>query len=260
MLEFLENLAREAGELTLREYEKIRENQIESKATEKDIVTPADKASEKLILSRLAERWPEYSIYAEETGWRRRAGSDYLWVVDPIDGTVNYAAGLHHYCVSIGLMKGGVPVAGVIFAPRLNEMYAAELGGGATLNGRAIHVSNRSELIQSVASTGFACLRLSLEKNNLATFTAFAPLLRGIRRYGSAALDLCAVAAGRIEFYWEYPLSLYDVAAGAVIVREAGGSVTDFDGGTAFPQNGIVASNAILHDRVRALILEHDYR
>jgi len=259
LLEFMEQTAREAGAFTIEAYARLGHD-ISEKATDKDIVTEADKQTEARIISRLKAAYPGYSILAEESGREDHAGTEWLWVIDPIDGTANYTAGLKDYCVSIGLYRNGKPYAGVIFAPRLNELYAAELGHGATLNGKPIRVSACRELIGTLAVTGFACLRANLPKNNLPAFCRIAPLVRGIRRFGSAALDLCHAAAGRIGFYWEYPLSLYDIAAGAIILREAGGTVTDFDGGEDFPQKGILGSNGLLHETVRKLVLENDYR
>jgi len=151
-------------------------------------------------------------------------------------------------------------VLGCVYAPRLNEMYFAEKGKGAFLNDEPIHVTDHDNLADCTATTGFACIRARREKNNLPCFGEFAARTRGVRRYGSAAMDLCFVAAGRVDFSWEFPLNLYDVAAGVVIVREAGGTVTDFDGGNHIPQNGIIASNGIVHEQVREIILSHDYR
>lgn len=259
MLEFMERTAREAGDFAMNEFERLGRS-VSSKSTEKDIVTNADKATEELIISRIREAYPGSGIFAEESGRDDHAGAEYLWVIDPIDGTSSYAAGLRSYCVSIALYRNGAPCAGVVYAPRLDELYAAETGCGAALNGKPIHVSARSELIESIAITGFACLRANLPKNNLKTFCRIAPLVRGIRRIGSAALDACRVASGLVEFFWEHPLSLYDVAAAAVIVREAGGTVTDFDGGDDFPRKGILFSNGLLHETARSLILENDYR
>lgn len=257
--EFMKQLALDAGALTL-QYLENGCTDTESKATEKDVVTIADKATEAFIVNRLREAYPDYDVYGEESGRSGSGGSPYLWVIDPIDGTTNFAAGLPEFCISIGLLKDGVPVAGVIYAPLLNQLYEAQTGCGATLNGKPIRVSGKNRLVESIGVTGFGCLRANLQKNNLPVFSRIAPLLRGVRRSGSAALDLCTVAAGNVEFFWEYPLGLYDVAAGMLIVREAGGVVTDFDNGNRVPERGVLASNGLLHETVRAMILEDDYR
>ena len=149
-----------------------------------------------------------------------------------------------------GLFRGGRPYAGAVCVPRLGELYSAILGGGAFCNGKPIHVSPCGELANSLGITGFACLRAGLPKNNLPHFCRLAPLIRDIRRYGSAAYDLCSVAAGTADFFWEMELQPYDVAAGGIILTEAGGTITDFSGGPDYPRRGIVASNGTLHNAV----------
>lgn len=256
---FIEKIALDAGKLAMDEYVALDGN-YKAKSTEKDIVTEADRKVEELIVTRIKERFPEHSIYGEETGWDSNEDSPFCWVIDPIDGTAAYEHGQFYYSVSIGLMKNNKIIAGAVYAPRLNELYYAEDCCGAFLNGSRIHVSDRSELINSTFVTGFACLRANLPKNNLKAFCAMAPLTRELRRYGSSALDFAQLAAGRIDFLWEYPLMPYDVAAGVIIVREAGGMVSDFDGGEKFPERGIAASNGLLHDKILSVIREHDYR
>lgn len=261
LLDFMTVLARNAGDFAEEAYTHLRDNQVESKATEKDIVTAADKLTEQFIIQRIRRDYPDHNIFGEEHGEQKHSASPYLWVIDPIDGTTNYAAGSLRYCVSIGLMKNDEFVAGTIYSPRTCELFAAEKGAGATLNGEKIQPSDKQELIQCIGTTGFACLRANLERNNLDAFCHIAPLLRDIHRTGSAALDLCDIACGRSDFFWEYPLGLYDVAAGIVIVRESGGIITDFDNGVAMPQRGVIAGcNSTIHEKVRALVLQHDYR
>lgn len=260
LLQFMCDTARKAGRLTIQYAEDAQKRAIEVKATEKDVVTFADKATEKYIIERLKAEYPDYNIFAEESGHDDHSTSDFLWVIDPIDGTTNYAAGIPHYSVSIGLWKAGKPYAGVVFSPVADKMYAAQIGSGATCNGKPIHVSDRKTLIESIVGVGFACLRANLPKNNLPAFCDMAPRVRGVRRYGSAALDLCMVAEGIFDGYWEYPLSLYDIGAGALILKEAGGVITDFDGGEEYPQKGILATNGNLHAAMQKIILEHDYR
>lgn len=261
LLDFMTILARNAGDFAEEAYTHLRDGQIESKATEKDIVTAADKLTEEFIIQRIRRDYPDHNIFGEEHGSQKHSASPYLWVIDPIDGTTNYAAGSLRYCVSIGLMKNDEFIAGTIYSPRTCELFAAEQGAGATLNGEKIHPSDKRELIQCIGTTGFACLRANLARNNLEAFCHIAPLLRDVHRTGSAALDLCDIACGRCDFFWEYPLGLYDVAAGIVIIRESGGIVSDFDNGIAMPQRGIIAScNETIHEQVRPLVLQHDYR
>lgn len=261
LLDFMTILARNAGDFAEEAYTHLRDGQIESKATEKDIVTAADRLTEEFIIQRIRRDYPDHNIFGEEHGSQKHSASPYLWVIDPIDGTTNYAAGSLRYCVSIGLMKNDEFIAGTIYSPRTCELFAAEQGAGATLNGEKIHPSDKRELIQCIGTTGFACLRANLARNNLEAFCHIAPLLRDVHRTGSAALDLCDIACGRCDFFWEYPLGLYDVAAGIVIIRESGGIVSDFDNGIAMPQRGIIAScNETIHELVRPLVLQHDYR
>lgn len=261
LLDFMTILARNAGDFAEEAYTHLRDGQIESKATEKDIVTAADRLTEEFIIQRIRRDYPDHNILGEEHGSQKHSASPYLWVIDPIDGTTNYAAGSLRYCVSIGLMKNDEFIAGTIYSPRTCELFAAEQGAGATLNGEKIHPSDKRELIQCIGTTGFACLRANLARNNLEAFCHIAPLLRDVHRTGSAALDLCDIACGRCDFFWEYPLGLYDVAAGIVIIRESGGIVSDFDNGIAMPQRGIIAScNETIHEQVRPLVLQHDYR
>lgn len=261
LLDFMTILARNAGDFAEEAYTHLRDGQIESKATEKDIVTAADRLTEEFIIQRIRRDYPDHNIFGEEHGSQKHSANPYLWVIDPIDGTTNYAAGSLRYCVSIGLMKNDEFIAGTIYSPRTCELFAAEQGAGATLNGEKIHPSDKRELIQCIGTTGFACLRANLARNNLEAFCHIAPLLRDVHRTGSAALDLCDIACGRCDFFWEYPLGLYDVAAGIVIIRESGGIVSDFDNGLAMPQRGIIAScSETIHEQVRPLVLQHDYR
>ena len=154
----------------------------------------------------------------------------------------------------MGLYREGRPYAGAIYVPRLDELYSAQRGRGAFCNGKRIHVSAHTELVNCLGITGFACLRAGLPKNNLPHFCRIAPKIRDIRRYGSAAYDLCAVASGSADFFWEMKLNVYDIAAGVVILSEAGGKVTDFSGGEKYPEEGILASNGAVHDDVLRLL------
>jgi len=258
----MEELALEAGKIAADGYMSLNAAGVRTKGTtRKDVVTEVDTRVEEFIITSILKQFPDHGIFGEENGHCGNPNSPFVWVIDPIDGTASFEHGQSFYSVSIALQKNGKSIAGVIHAPKLNELFFAEAGRGAFFNGERIHVSNRSELEESCAATGFVCLRSgNIEKNNLKTFCAIVPLLRGIRRYGSAALDMAYVACGRLEFFWEYPLNLYDVAAGTIIVREAGGLVTDYDRGNEFPQRGILCSNGLVHESIRRIILEHDYR
>ncbi len=182
----------------------------------------------------------------EETG-RSKSSSGYLWIIGPIDGTTSYIHGQPFYSVSIGLQRNGETIAGVVNAPELNEIFCAEKGSGAFVNGKKISVSKRAKLIEAVLSTGFACVRAGLKNNNIKNFARILPKIRGIRRYGSAAIDLSYVASGRLEGFWEMNLQEYDICAGALIVEEAGGKISDFRGGRSYPGKGLLASNGLIH-------------
>ena len=250
MLKFMENLAKEAGTMALEQRKHLSAASLHFK-NERDLVTDVDRLVENFIKTKIAERFPDHAIFAEESGISQSASSEYLWIIDPIDGTTSFVHDMPFYSVSIGLHRNGKPYAGAIYAPRLDELYSAELGKGATLNGTPIHVSARDSLVNCLAETGFACLRAGLKENNLKHFCRIAPQIRDIRRDGSAALDMAFVAAGRVDFFWEMLLQPYDIAAGEIIILEAGGKVTDFQGGDKYPVvRGIVASYGIFLVRV----------
>ncbi len=245
--QFLQDLLKEAGQICLSEQENLTAGDIEFK-NQKDIVTATDKKVENLVISRIKARFPGHDILGEETG--RHCSPDnkdrYLWVIDPIDGTTSFYHNQPFYSVSIALQKQGQTILGGVLAPALGQMFTAQKGHGAVLNGHPITVSSRRNLIESVMATGFACLRAGREPNNLVHFNRIVPQLRDIRRYGSAALDLCYTAAGKLDGFWEMELNLYDIAAGALIAGEAGALVTDFSGGNQYPEQGIVAANPVL--------------
>ncbi len=252
MLKFIENLAKSAGNMALEERKHFSSDEIHFKNA-KDLVTDVDRKVEQFIRGEIAAVYPDHAILGEEGGTvnpGKQAPPEYLWIIDPIDGTTSFVHGSPMYSVSIGLFRNGKPYAGAVCVPRLGELYSATLGGGAFCNGKPIHVSPCGELTNSLGITGFACLRAGLPKNNLPHFCRLAPLIRDIRRYGSAAYDLCSVAAGTADFFWEMELQPYDVAAGGLILTEAGGTITDFSGGPDYPRRGIVASNGTLHNAV----------
>jgi myo-inositol-1(or 4)-monophosphatase len=260
-------IAREAGEL-LRTYfrggwfvsESANSNseaeqhvRIEYKG-DVDLVTEADRRSEALIVQRIRERWPNHNILGEE-GTRTATDSEFHWYVDPLDGTTNFAHGFPVFAVSLGLARGENLIAGVVYDPTRNEMFAAEKGSGAWLNERRIRVSLVSSLAESLLATGFPSQKR--HKNpNIHFYQRLTLRSHGVRRAGSAALDLACVACGRYDGFWEFNLNPWDTAAGVVLVREAGGIVTDFSGGDFdLASREVCASNRLIHP---ALLHEFD--
>lgn len=244
-LEFMKDLACCAGHLA----ENIRVNsshyRVEQKETAFDLVTTADKEVEKMIFARIMEKYPSHSIFGEESGLCG-GESKFQWVIDPIDGTTSFVHGAPNYSISIGLQFEKESVAGAVYAPAFHELYYAAAGKGAYCNGKRIHVADHAQLSESLVATGFACLRAKWKDNNLPYFNAIAPLVRDIRRYGSAAIDFCWVASGRLDAYWELNLQKYDYAAGEIILREAGGICTDLFGGRQTPEKGTLACSKAL--------------
>jgi len=211
------------------------------------MVLQIDRQSEAMIISRIKSVHPDHDFLAEESGGAD-VSSRYRWIIDPLDGTVNYTHGVKTFCVSIGLEVNGEVVLGVIYDPNLDELYTAEKGEGAFLNGNPIHVSSASRLIDSLLVTGFPYNIKENPYNVREHFNNFLFEAQGIRRIGSAALDLCYVAAGRFDGYWEVTLSPWDLAAGYLIVHEAGGVVTDFTGApTTIYRPNVLASNGKIH-------------
>jgi myo-inositol-1(or 4)-monophosphatase len=253
VLQLAERLARTAGEVQRDRYETAL--QIGTKSAATDLVTEVDHACEELIVRTLGAERPGDAILAEEGGGADRAGAPWRWIIDPLDGTTNFAHGYPRFCVSIGVERDGVRTAGVVYDPLLDELFAAVRGEGATCNGRRIRVSEEGDLGQSLLATGFAYdVRHSLE-DNLDHFARFVKKARAIRRDGSAALNLAYLASGRFDGFWELKLHPWDVAAGQLIVEEAGGRTSDLAGGPA-PRSGheLVASNGRIHDAMLALL------
>jgi len=225
---------------------------------DKNLVTEVDQESERLIVGHLLEAFPDHSIVAEE-GEYPQGGTPFRWIIDPLDGTTNYAHGFPWFCVSIGLESAGELVAGVIYNPLHDELFTATRGGGAFLNGQRLHVSTRSPLQNSLLGTGFPYDCASDPANNFDNFIAFQKAPRGIRRAGAPALDPAYVAAGRLDGFWELKLKPWDVAAGVLLVREAGGTVTTFDGSAYDVFNHrIVASNGLIHEEMTAILTTLD--
>lgn len=221
---------------------------------DKDLVTEVDKESERLIVEHLRAHFPDHDLVAEE-GDYPMSGSAFCWIIDPVDGTTNYAHGFPWFCASIGLQSAGELVVAVIYNPIYDELYTATRGGGAFLNGRRLAVSAHVPLQKSLLGTGFPYDCATDPANNFSNFIAFQKAARGIRRAGAAALDLASVAAGRLDGFWELKLKPWDVAAGVLLVREAGGTVTTFDGSAYDVFNDrIVASNGLIHEEMVAML------
>ena len=237
------DIAREAGALLMGYFR--RNVKVEYKG-EADLVTIADRKSEALIRERIGNYWPAHDILGEEGGLRD-TGSDYRWYVDPLDGTTNFAHGYPVFCVSMGLDYKGSRVAAVIYDPTRDELFAAEQGSGAYLNQERVHVSATANLAECLLATGFPSQKR--HKNpNIFFYHQITLRTHGVRRAGSAALDLCCVACGRFDGFWEFNLNSWDTAAGVLIVEEAGGRVTDFRGGPfQLESREIVASNGLVH-------------
>ena len=246
-------LAREAGAIQRASYEAVK--RIDTKSQPNDLVTEVDRACERHLVEALAKERPHDSVLAEEGSGTERPGASYRWVIDPLDGTTNYAHGYPRFAVSIGVEREGAQAIGVVYDPLLDELYHARRGAGAFRNGRAIRVSRERELSRSLVSTGFAYDKAVSEDDNTREFRAFLKQAREVRRDGSAALDLCYVAAGRFDGYWEFKLSPWDVAAGTLVVTEAGGTVTDTVGGGDFRSGRrVLASNGAIHAAMLAVL------
>lgn len=240
-------IAREAGALLLTYFD--RHIEIEYKG-DVDLVTAADRASEKLIVERLQARWPQHGIVGEE-GTRSDTGADYRWFVDPLDGTTNFAHGYPVFCVSIALARKDDQLeVGILYDPTRDELFAAERGQGATLNGKPIHVSKTAHLAESILGTGFPSHKRHANPN-IHFYQEITLRSHGVRRAGSAALDLANVASGRFDGFWEFNLNPWDTAAGVLIVQEAGGTVTRFDGSPfRLDSKEVLATNGLIHEEV----------
>ncbi|MEO7034403.1 MAG: inositol monophosphatase family protein [Polyangiaceae bacterium] len=246
------DVAREAAEILRGGFRKHPSVTEKGRA---DLVTEYDLASERLIRQRLAERTPEIAIVAEEQGGAAATGDGLTWYCDPLDGTTNFVHGHFFFCVSIGVARAGHPIAGAVVAPALATHWVGWEGGGAFRNGEACRVSATATLEHSLLATGFPSDRSNPRTNNLPTYTRVKPLVRGIRRCGSAALDLCLVADGTYDAYWERKLSSWDVMAGSALVLAAGGTVSALDGSKPDLSVGqLLASNGRVHAELLPLL------
>jgi myo-inositol-1(or 4)-monophosphatase len=251
-------IAREAGALLKEFYERGVKTEYKGDV---DLVTEADRASEALIKRRLADAFPEHGIYGEE-GTRERMAGEYRWYVDPLDGTTNFAHGFPVFCVVLGLERrapglaadqDGEMVAGVIYDPLRDELFSAERGKGAWLNGRQIRVSKTKKLQEALTATGFPSQKRH-RSPNVHFYQEITLRSHGVRRAGSAALDLAYVACGRLDGYWEFNLNPWDTSAGYLLVQEAGGTLTHFDGGKfTLDSREVLATNGLIFEEMKTV-------
>lgn len=241
------NLARQAGEILCASFGKHLE--VKHKGTI-DLVSDADHRSEQFMLGYIRQHYPRHRIVAEESG-ESNGSSEHAWYIDPLDGTVNYVHGVPIFSVSIAYAEAGEMRLGVVYDPSRDECFSAEHGRGAWLNDQPIRPSHTPALDQALLVTGFPYDIRTSEENNLDHYAYFALRSQGVRRLGSAALDLCYVACGRFDGFWELKLNPWDVAAGALVVREAGGTVTDMEGEVfTTPPRNILAANPYIHSQM----------
>lgn len=244
LLSDLEKVIREAGSIALNYFNNINQLKV-SKKSPRDFVTEADISVEAYLKDTLTKQYPQYGFWGEESGQSENQTN--RWIVDPIDGTHSFSKGQYYWALSVALEIDGEIVLGAVYAAALNDYYCAEKGKGAWKNGQPISVSDEISLADSMVATGFACIRSFKEDNNLLRFCRIAEHTTGQRRFGSAALDLCLVADGQVDAFWEQELNLYDIAAGALIASEAGATVTDFKGRKGiFPKEILVTNGKIL--------------
>jgi myo-inositol-1(or 4)-monophosphatase len=252
LISILEEAARAGAAEILRYFQK--DFDIRYKEGVNNPVTEADHAAEKAIISVIRRNYPDHFILSEEAGEMVQE-SEYKWIIDPIDGTINFAQGIPINCVSIAVEHKGQVIMGAVFNPHLNEFFLAEKGKGATLNGKPISVSRQNKTVSACLVTGFPYTYINTENGPLEVFERFIRKGVPVRRLGSAAIDLCWVACGRFDAFYEHKLQAWDSAAGFLIVEEAGGKVTDFDGKPfSIYQHRILASNGLIHEEMLDVI------
>jgi myo-inositol-1(or 4)-monophosphatase len=253
--QFIETLAVEAGTLLK---ERLSDQHTVEYKGEINLVTEADRLSEAILIERIGRRFPGHDILTEESP-ETANGSAFRWIIDPLDGTTNYSHGYPVFCVSVGFEKKGEIILGVIYDPMLEELFVAERGKGAFLNGKKIGVSKTRELTKSLLATGFPYDIRENPDNNINYFNVLALRAQAVRRAGSAALDLAYVAAGRFDGFWELKLHPWDTAAGWLLVLEAGGRVTDlFSGGFSLQSPHVLATNGLIHEVMADILRNTD--
>jgi myo-inositol-1(or 4)-monophosphatase len=244
VMDFLIPVVREVGTLLLQSLGNAQSIQFKGRA---NLVTEMDRRSEDHLIRAIRAQHPEHGILSEEVGALPGGSGQPEWILDPIDGTTNYVHGLPYFCVALALRDGPQLQAGLVYQPYVDELYSAERGHGAFMNGRPLHVSATPVLDDALLATGFPGDLSRAEDTNIEHFLALMPRTRAIRRLGSASLDLCNVAAGRLDGFWQATLPVWDVAPGAIIVEEAGGQVTDFAGNAGLYEGSIAATNGQIH-------------
>ena len=253
MLNVAIEAAREAGRFLKLSVGKVRNIEVKQ-GDERNLVSEIDRGAEERIIAIIRRHYPGHAILAEESGGSL-APAEYRWIIDPLDGTTNFLHGVPIFSVSIGIERRGELIAGVVYDPNQDEMFTAEKGAGAFLNGRRLKVSSSSVLVESLLVTGFPYNITENPGNAVEHFVHFLMAARGVRRLGSAAMDLCYVASGRFDGFWEVSLSPWDMAAGALLIQEAGGRITDMAGGPLnIYQKTVLASNGPIHDAMLAVL------
>jgi myo-inositol-1(or 4)-monophosphatase len=254
IINVMDKAARRAGRNLVRDFGEVENLQVSRKGAA-DFVSAADLRAEKKLHEELMHARPDFGFLGEEGGLTAKGNGVDRWIVDPLDGTTNFLHGIPHFAISIAQERNGEIVAGIVYEPLSDNLYWAERNAGAWHNDRRLRVSARSRMTEAVIATGIPFHGVGDHPRYLATLTAMMPEVAGIRRFGAASLDLAWVAAGRYEGFWEYGLKPWDIAAGIILVREAGGFVSDFRGADAMLKNGdVVAGNDALHrDLLKAL-------
>jgi len=254
MLNIAVEAAKLAGRFLKQNLGRIKDIQ-EKSGQERNLVTDIDKRSEEIIIETIKKHFPQHDILAEETGGKKGNSSDYKWIIDPLDGTTNFTHGLPVFCVSIGVEWKNEIIAGVIYDPNLDELFTAEKGNGALLNGKRIKVSQIESINRSLLVTGFPYNITENPDNAVEHFVNFLLSAQAVRRMGSAAIDLAYVAVGRYDGFWEVALNPWDMAAGALLVKEAGGFITDFSGKHfSIYDKQILATNSKVHKEMLELL------
>jgi myo-inositol-1(or 4)-monophosphatase len=254
IINVMEQAARKAARGLIRDFGEVEQLQVSRKGPS-DFVSAADMRAERVLLDELRRARPRYGLLMEEGGAKRGKDEHNRWIVDPLDGTTNFLHGIPHFAISIAQEQDGAIVAGVVFEPLRDELFWAAKGAGAYLNRRRLRVSSREHLKDSLIATGIPFRGKPKHPAFLDTMAKVMPEVAGIRRFGSAALDLAWVAAGRYDGFWEFGLEPWDIAAGLLLVREAGGRVSDIDGGDAlFEKRSVIATNGRLYEPLANLV------